>query len=90
MENRTIGPKLIITLLSLLLITGAIVAVISISGGNWLTTNPVLAQPPDEALEQNVVVPVTGSSYDLDGVDNQYSPSESGCNHDSAMRPEDW
>ena len=90
MENRTIGPKFIIALLGLLLITGAIVAVISIGGGNWLTTNPVLAQPPVEALEQNVVVPVTGSSYDLDGVDDEYAPSGSGCNHDSAMRPEDW
>ena len=91
MENRSRGPKLLLILLGLLLITGAIVAAFSIDGGKWLTANPVLAQPPDAALEQNVVAPVTGSSSDLETLDKQSSPSRYGCNHDdSAMNPEDW
>jgi len=90
MENRSIGPKYIIILLSVLLIAGAIVAAINIDGGKWLTSNPVFAQPPEKALEQNLVAPVTGSGSGVETEEEQFPPSEYGCHHDSDLNPEDW
>ena len=90
MENRSKGPKLIMILLSVLLMTSAVIAAISIDGGKWLTANPVFAQPPEEAIEQNSIVPVIESNSDVDNLDKQYSLSGSGCHHDSATSPSDW
>lgn len=92
MQNLSIGSKRIILLLGVLLLAGVLVAAFSINGGNLLTANPVSAQPQQNALDQNVV-PVTGSSYDLETVDQPFQESEYGCHHDSAdavLNPEGW
>jgi len=89
MVNMT-GRKIIFILLSLLLISGAVVAVMTIDGGKWLISNPAFNQPPAESVQQNVVVPVTGAGFEVESVENQSPESGYGCHHDSAMNPADW
>ena len=89
MENIT-GRKVIFLLLNVLLIAGAIFAVMTIDGGKWLISNPAFYQPPEEAQQQNVVVPVTGSGFDVKTQDELSAPSGYGCQHETGMNPADW
>ena len=90
MDTYSKGQKILFLLLNVLLIAGAIFAVMSIDGGKWLISNPAFYQPPEGAQQQNVVVPVTGSGSGVESVDELSSPSGYGCNHETGMDPADW
>ena len=106
MEKLSLSPKLLFIILGVLLVAGAVAAAVSLNGATLLSANPVqaqpaveepvLVQPPAEALEQEQVVPATGpTGPGLDGnaLDEPYYQSEDGygegCGHDTQMNPED-
>jgi hypothetical protein len=90
MEKLLIRPKILIILLGVLLLAGAVAAAVSLNGGDLFTFTPVFAQPPEESLEQNELVPATGSGFDNQTMDEPYAPYGDGCNHDDyEMNPED-
>jgi hypothetical protein len=59
MEDRKTAGKAIFYLLDVLLIIGALVGVLTIDGGRWITSNPAF-YPPSE--EDGPLIPVSGSA----------------------------
>lgn len=90
MANILTGRRILYFLLGLLLISGAALAVMAFNGENIFRANPESSQPSNQALEQNLVVPVTGAGVEGKAVSDPYLESGYGCNHDTAENPIDW
>lgn len=91
METQFVRPKYLISLLIVLLIAVAFVAAFTFDGGKLRSFIPGLNQPAAESLEQNQLVPVSGSSLDSSSPANEYSsPNLNGCYHTGVERPEDY
>ena len=90
MANILTGRRILYILLGLLLISGAVFAAVAMYGEILSSAIPESSQPSNQALEQNLVVPVTGAGVEEKTVGDPYLQSGSGCSHDTAENPLDW
>lgn len=84
------GRKILYILIGLLLVSGAVFAAVAMYGEILESANPASSQPSNQAVDQNPVVPVTGSGAGEKPLSDPYLDSGSGCNHEIAENPSDW
>lgn len=84
------GRRILYILLGLLLIGGAVFAAVAMYGEILASANPESSQPSNQAVEPNLVVPVTGSGVDEKSKSDPYQDSGYGCSHETADNPLDW
>ncbi len=90
MERNTTAKKIIFLVLDMLLIMGAIVGVLTIDRGQWIISNPAFYQPPEEAVQENAVIPVTGANAGVDDPAKDLPQTGGGCPAHSLSAGPEW
>ncbi len=90
MDEKTDTQKLIFSILDVLLIMGAILGVLTIDGGRWISSIPAFYESPGLPLESSISASTAPAGLGTESGEKLIPPTGAGCLTRSQLAGSRW
>lgn len=90
MDEKTNAEKVIFSILDVLLIMGAILGVLTIDRGRWLTSIPAFYESPGLPLESSASASTASAGIGVESDEKLIPPTGAGCLTSSQLAGSRW